>query len=412
MSNINIWNKYQKMEIIDKKGDVFKAKNKENGNYVAIKRIVKAKYENENNYLSEIKKMNELKSENSVSIIEILEDKDYCYIIMELCLLNLDEYMKMKNGGLLIDELKDLLIEINKILKPMNELNIIHRDLKLSNILISFNKLNKISYKLCDFGISKNIKDEITINNWENCLTMAPEIIEEGNINNKNDIWSLGIIIYYLLFKEYPYNGKTEILLNNDIHSGKELKKCDNNELNDLLNKMICIDLNKRISWNDYFNHSFFNKNNNIIKYPKFEFNCNIHNEIIEGYCKNCKMNVCKQCLNIHKNHNIISLNKIGMKDEDILKTNELIKEIVINMKNINKIYENIISFLNKIKLNKEIIYDDNNNFMKNYIEYLAIICEKLKKEENIIIMDLNEDKYQIFNTHNKTKSKPLDILI
>ncbi len=102
MTNINIWNKYQKMEIIDKKGDVFKAKNKENGNYVAIKRINKLKFENENKYLSEIKKMNELKSENSVSIIEILEDKDYCYIIMELCLLNLNEYMKIRKEGLSI----------------------------------------------------------------------------------------------------------------------------------------------------------------------------------------------------------------------------------------------------------------------------------------------------------------------
>ena len=42
----------------------------------------------------------------------------------------------------------------------MNELNIIHRNLKLSNILIS---LNKISFKLCDFRISKNIKDELTL---------------------------------------------------------------------------------------------------------------------------------------------------------------------------------------------------------------------------------------------------------
>ena len=86
----------------------------------------------------------------------------------------------------------------------MNELNIIHIDLKLSNILISLNKINKISFKLCDFGISKNMKDELSINLLENNLTIAPEIIEKGNINNKNDIWSLGIIIYYLLFKEYP----------------------------------------------------------------------------------------------------------------------------------------------------------------------------------------------------------------
>ena len=178
--------------------------------------------------------MNELKLENSISIIEILNDNNYCYIIMELCLLNLNEYMKIRNKGLSIEELKDLLFELNKILKKKNELNIIHRDLKLSNILISLNKINKISFKLCDFGISKNMKDELSENN----LTIAPEIIEKGNINNKNDIWSLGIIIYYLLFKEYPYKGESEILLYNDIISGKELKKSNNNELNDLLNKL------------------------------------------------------------------------------------------------------------------------------------------------------------------------------
>ena len=390
MNNLNIWDKYEKIGIIDLNGDVFKAKNKENGNYVAIKRINKLKFENENKYLSEIKIMNELKLENSISIIEILNDNNYCYIIMELCLLNLNEYMKIRNEGLSIEELKDLLFELNKILKKMNELNIIHRDLKLSNILISLNKINKISFKLCDFGISKNMKDELTLNLLENNLTIAPEIIEKGNINNKNDIWSLGIIIYYLLFKEYPYKGESEILLYNDIISGKELKKSNNNELNDLLNKMICIDLNKRISWNDYFNHSFFKYNNNKM-YPKFEFNCNIHNKIIGSYCKNCKMNICEECLNDHINHNIINLNKIGMSDEEILKTEELLKEIEINMKNMNKIKEDIISFLNKIKLNKDIIHDDNNNFKKYYIEYLEILKEKLKIEENIIMIDLNK---------------------
>ena len=398
MNKLNIWDKYEKIGIIDLNGNVFKAKNKENGNYVAIKRINKLKFENENKYLSEIKIMNELKLENSISIIEILNDNNYCYIIMELCLLNLNEYMKIRNEGLSIEELKDLLFELNKILKKMNELNIIHIDLKLSNILISLNKINKISFKLCDFGISKNMKDELTLNLLENNLTIAPEIIEKGNINNKNDIWSLGIIIYYLLFKEYPYKGESEILLYNDIISGKELKKSNNNELNDLLNKMICIDLNKRISWNDYFNHSFFkyNNNNNIIKYPKFEFNCNIHNKIIEGYCKDCKINICEECLNNHINHNIIDLNKIGMNNEEKIKTDKLIKEIEINMKNMNKIKEDIISFLNKIKLNKDIINDENNNFKKYYIEYLEIIKEKLKIEENIIMIDLNKSLHKI----------------
>ena len=77
-------------------------------------------------------------------------------------------------------------------------------------------------------------------------------------INSKSDIWSLGIIIYYLLFKEYPYKGINEIKLLNDIKSGKQLKLSEDNDLNDLINKMICIDLNKRISKNDYFNYFFF----------------------------------------------------------------------------------------------------------------------------------------------------------
>ena len=52
--------------------------------------------------------------------------------------------------------------------------------------------------------------------------TISPEIIKDGIYNNnKSDIWSLGIIIYFMLFKEYPYYGKNEILLMKDIISKK-----------------------------------------------------------------------------------------------------------------------------------------------------------------------------------------------
>ena len=50
---------------------------------------------------------------------------------------------------------------------------------------------------------------------------MAPEVLENENILDKSDIWSLRIIIYYLLFNEYLYNGKTEVQINKDIHSEK-----------------------------------------------------------------------------------------------------------------------------------------------------------------------------------------------
>ena len=80
--------------------------------------------------------MNIINKDNLISIIEIINSKDYYYIVMELCLINLEEYMKIRDKGLSIEELREFLIEINKTLKSKE---IIYRDLKLTNI-IKYNK--------------------------------------------------------------------------------------------------------------------------------------------------------------------------------------------------------------------------------------------------------------------------------
>ena len=75
----------------------------------------------------------------------------------------------------------------------------------------------------------------------ENLFTMAPEILKNDKeiINEKCDIWSLGILIYYMLFKEYPFNGKGEYQILKEIESNKKLKVSDDEKLNDLLGKML-----------------------------------------------------------------------------------------------------------------------------------------------------------------------------
>ena len=147
---------------------------------------------------------------------------------------------------------------------------------------------------------------------------------------------------------------------------------------------MICIDLNKRISWDDYFNHSFFKKD------PQFEFNCKIHSKIIGGYCLNCKNNICEECFNNHLNHNMISFNKIGMNEEEKKMSENLIKEIETNINKINKMKEDLSLFVGKFKDIKENINiyenDDKNNFKRYYMKYLEIMKDKSKIEGNLNI--------------------------
>ena len=336
MSNtIDIWEKYKKIVEIGNGiyGKVYKVQNIENGYYYAIKEIDKTQ-----NILSNIEKLKELKIENNL-IKEIIDTKEYLYIIMELCEYNLENYIKKREDLISINEIREILIQLNNTFKIMLKEKIIHGDLKLNNILISFNKLDKCLIKLSFYDSNQFIKQSnlksIIIN--ENILTISPEVLKGEKDLSKSDIWSLGIIIYYMLFKEYPYKGKGEIELLKDINSGKVLKLSNNEKLNDLLNKMLKINKNERISWEEYFNHPFFI---NQINLPSFDIICKNHSKELIAYCSNCKCNICEDCLYNHpgNTHNVIFFTDIGLSENENKEIDELIKEIEININSFNQI--------------------------------------------------------------------------
>ena len=209
----DIWEKYEKIEMIGRGAyaDVYRAKNMNTGEYVAIKEIKKTKVENKT-ILNEIEIMKKIKSENSVLLIETIETSDSYFIISEYCYMTLEEYIKKRKNNLSIEEIKEILLDLNKGLKEINDNNIIHRDLKPSNILLSINKsrIDKTCFKISDYGLSKLLDNNDSISSNGTPVTMSPEVLkgQTNLISSKSDIWSLGIIIYYLYFKEYPYNGR------------------------------------------------------------------------------------------------------------------------------------------------------------------------------------------------------------
>ena len=143
----------------------------------------------------------------------------------------------------------------------------IHFDVKLENELIKFKKDSKeFEIKLTDYGQMKLISStkDLSNNEWgiEPYTKGGKEIIEEVE---KIDLLNLGINIYRMLFKD-AYKSIEEML-------DKVDKNIEDKDLKDLMHKLLVVDYKKRISWDDYFNHKFFNiqkfdfdKVENIIK--------------------------------------------------------------------------------------------------------------------------------------------------
>ena len=394
----NIWEKYSKEETL--KNDnikLYKCKNKRTQKYVIIKEMNKISYKTQ--YLNETQIMKIVNLENKISIIEEFEDEENFYIIMELCVIDLEKYINEIRGNVLsIEEIKIILLQINNVFKKLEENKIIHSNLKLSKILLSLDKIDKIKFKLSNFSSSKKLnKDKMYIKNINNKLeTTAPEILEKNFICNKSDIWSLGILIYYMIFKEYPFKGDNIKSILEDIKL-KQLKSTKNIILDDLLSKMLTININKRISWDEYFSHQFFqNQKYDINKYNIF---CEFHNsKINKCYCFDCKKNICELCYNEkHLSHKIIPLSQIGLTNYELNQIQSTLNKIDKKINKIQNIRNDIKLFFNKIneiKENTQIYQKENTkyNFKFYFIEYLKFLKQKIKiKELNSQIKNLKE---------------------
>jgi calcium-dependent protein kinase len=253
-------------------GYVCKAIKKDTGEERAIKIILKNDYNNcvfddEDNTFQSIK--NEIDNmtivnkdnQNTVKLYEYFDMRDEFVMIMELCDCNLADILnqkKKKKEKFNFNEILEILMQLNNTFKILVKNKVIHRILKLENILLKRENGQNI-WKLMDYG-ANNISEQDYIEVRKVDLYIAPEIISGEIYNNKCELWSLGIILYILYFQEVPYIGViNEAVLDKIRTKGKTLlKKSGNENFDDLISRLLEADPNKRISWEEYFKHPFF----------------------------------------------------------------------------------------------------------------------------------------------------------
>jgi len=221
-------------------------------------------------FLNEVKNMKNIiqgknnKNEYACSIIEYFNTSDKFVIVMELCDDNLLNYCLHKNP-LSLEEINEILSQLNNSFEIMVEKRIFHRALKLENILIKYINKEKTKFiaklKLnedsCSLENSFNKLSEERI--LSNIKILAPEILNHKNYNEKSDLWSLGVLIYVLAFKEYPYDGNCKEDILNKIKRNEKLRETNDTNLNNLIKRLLIEDTEKRLTWKQYFNHDFFN---------------------------------------------------------------------------------------------------------------------------------------------------------
>ena len=246
-------------------GTVIKASNKITKEIRAIKLFNKYNaYFDEEKIKKEINNAKKVENENSIKIYDQYNSEEEIAIVMELCDYSLSDKLK-ESKGFTVDEIKNILVQLNNTFRIMIDKKIIHRDIKLENILVKDGIV-----KLSDYGETKQLSTLTQMKKQTRAgtpMTMAPEILESEDekalYNSKSDLWSLGIIIYQMYFNHVPYNAMTDFALMNKFKNDKNQnllmkESTGDKKLDDLIIKLLKYNPDERINWNEYFDHPFF----------------------------------------------------------------------------------------------------------------------------------------------------------
>ena len=399
MNNISIGKRLGKGSF----GEVFSG-TLSDGRKIAIKRVSQKNLEKAKGgylfkaFFRELECMKKCNCENSVILYNDFKSNNNFNIIMELCDGDLDHELRKRPEGFKVEEVRYIMSQLNNAFKKMVENNIIHRDLKLQNILIKYIDEEKTKFipKLSDYGFSKIVTEKYTGTVLGTPATMAPEIMNKQEYNNKVDLWSIGVLLYQLHFNEYPYKGKIQEIKKN-IRNKVPYKQPEDYFLRDLINKLLVENPIYRLSWEEYFQHPFFmseEKRNEILN--KFNNNENdLKKEVDVVYIDKEKKYIYQKDFDTGFKSDMYKC--VIAKDAE--------KKKLVFIKIYNNEFVNSHQHVFKNEFNLYRTFDKNNNVLQlkkiikekeTYLIFHYVDCEILSNY--IIHHGFDEKEFQIFN--------------
>ena len=310
-------------------GEVFLSMDQNLDVLTAIKVINRKKLskEKKNKLLLHLEVLSKLNHKNVTKLIDKQKTSNNFYIEMEYSNgPNLYEYLQKykKKYGKCLDEatVQKIVKQIASGLEYLHKNKIIHRDIKLENLIINFDDVSnkskglteediyqkkiiyssipskfsevgnllteKITIKICDFGFSREVDENLQASTvLGSPITIAPDILylenNKGHYGIEADMWSLGICVYELLIGNVPFFKNTIKKIKDDILKGVFDYPKDVNisyESVSFINSLLQHDPKKRLSWDKFWKHPFMTKDTN--KFHPLKLSLNIDNKILD----------------------------------------------------------------------------------------------------------------------------------
>ena len=247
---------------------------------------------------TEINIMKVLNHPNIIKLTDLKKDKNYYYVVMEYanggdldyCL---KVYIKKYNRPFPEEIVKYLMKQIVEAVAYIHSNNIIHRNLKLENIMVNFDSekdkqdlnMMKAKIKIIDFSISKIATQTFTIVGTPTYMDplLLKEFVNREKLDELSpygqevDIWSLGCLCYGLIMGELPFKGiAAEKILEKIEDRNYQIRKDISPELIDFLSKMLQYEGKSRLTAKELLNHPFLTKN--VKDFAKASINLSINN--------------------------------------------------------------------------------------------------------------------------------------